>query len=159
MKEAQQLLAAASQHVFLDVQQQFSGVAPVMQQMLQQVQQMRQSQQPTDPSVQALVSTQMAETQRKSQYDQGRLQLDKAKLDAQVVDSREDNESAQAIEAAKITNSVTMLNLQQRHEVEKQQLAQQQAEQLAQQQAQQQNPVMPQQQPAPQEQPQGVGNE
>ena len=159
MKEAQQLLAAASQHVFLDVQQQFSGVAPVMQQMLQQVQQMRQSQQPTDPSVQALVQTQMAETQRKSQYDQGRLQLDKAKLDAQVVDSREDNESAQAIEAAKITNSVTMLNLQQRHEVEKQQLAQQQAEQLAQQQAQQQNPVMPQQQPAPQEQPQGVGNE
>ena len=160
MKEAQQLLAAASQHVFLDVQQQFSGVTPVMQQMLQKVQQMRQSQQPTDPSVQALVSTQMAETQRKAQYDQGRLQLDKAKLDAQVVDSREDNESAQAIEAAKITNNVTMLNLQQRHEVEKQQLAQQQAAQLAQQQAQQQaiqqNPVMPQQ--SPQEQPQGIPN-
>lgn len=139
VREAQQLLAASSQHVFLDVQQQFSGVAPVMQAMIQQVQQFKQGQAPQDPSVQALVQTQMAETKRKADYDQARIQLDRAKLDAEVADSREDNESAQAIKAAEITHNIDMLNLQQRHELEKQQLVAAQAEQQIPQ------PVVPQQ--------------
>lgn len=153
MKEAQQLLATSSQMFAQDSQQMLGGVAPVMQGAMQMMQQLRSQQQPQDPSVQALVQTQMAETQRKAQYDQARIQLDRAKLDAQVIDSREDNESAQAIKAAEITNNINVLDLQQRHEMEKQQLAQQQEMQMAQQQAMQQQAM---QQPPQQGQPQPV---
>ena len=148
MKEAQQLLATSSQMFAQDSQQMLGGVAQVMQGAMQMMQQLRSQQQPQDPSVQALVQTQMAETQRKAQYDQARVQLDQAKLQAQIVDSREDNESAQAIKAAEITHNVDVLNLQQRHEIEKQQLAQQQEMQMAQQQAAQQA-AMQQQPPQP----------
>jgi hypothetical protein len=50
IQEAQQLLAASSQHVHMDSQEQFSGVVPVMQQMLQTIQQLKAQQTPTDPS-------------------------------------------------------------------------------------------------------------
>ena len=80
MREAQQLLAASSQHFAMDSPQMFGGIAPVVQQMMGIMQQLRQMQMPQDPAVQALVQTQMAETQRKAAYDQADLTLKAQKM-------------------------------------------------------------------------------
>jgi nucleolysin TIA-1/TIAR len=160
IQEAQQLLAASSQHVHMDSQEQFSGVVPVMQQMLQTIQQLKAQQTPTDPSVQALVQTQMAETQRKAAYDQGRMQLDTAKLQADVQAKQEKNVADQQIKAADITGNIGLLTLEQQHEMQKQQLAAKQQQEMAaqQQQQQMQQQMAAQQQPQPQVPPQGVPN-
>jgi hypothetical protein len=138
MREAQQLLAASSQHVHIDTQQQFAGVVPVMQQMIQTLQQLKSQQQPTDPSVQALVQTQMAETNRKAADDQARLQLDNAKLAADTKAKQEKNVADQQIKAAELTHDINLLTLEQQHESQRQQLAAQQQQQLAAQAEQQQ---------------------
>jgi chaperonin GroES len=162
LREAQQLLAASSQHFALDSQQMFSGVTPIVQQMMGMMQQLRQMQQPTDPSVQALVQTQMAETQRKGAYDQARLQLDGAKLVADTAAKQEKNVADQQIKAAEITQDIGLLTLEQKHELQKQQLqAQQQMEMAAQQemaamQQQEQQQMAAMQQPQPQVPPQGA---
>ena len=158
LREAQQLLAASSQHFALDSQQMFSGVTPIVQQMMGMMQQLRQMQQPTDPSVQALVQTQMAETQRKGAYDQAKLQLDGAKLVADTAAKQEKNVADQQIKAAEITQDIGLLTLEQKHELQKQQLqAQQQMEMAAQQQMQQEQQQMAaMQQPQPQVPPQGA---
>ena len=139
IQEAQKLLAASSQHVHMDTQQQFSGVVPVMQQMIQTIQQLKAQQQPTDPSVQALVQTQMAETQRKTQADQARLQLDQAKLAADTQAKQEKNIADEQMKAAELTHDVNLLTLEQQHEMQRQQLQAQQQQQLAAQQAAQQS--------------------
>ncbi len=157
IQEAQQLLAASSQHVHLDSQEQFSGVIPVMQQMIQMIQQLKAQQQPTDPSVQALVQTQMAETQRKAAYDQARLQFDGAKLQADTQAKQEKNVADQQIKAADITGNISLLTLEQQHEMQKQQLAAKQQQEMAAQQQQQQQ-MAAQQQPQPQVPPQGAPN-
>jgi hypothetical protein len=158
LREAQQLLAASSQHFALDSQQMFSGVTPVVQQMMGTMQQLRQMQMQTDPSVQALVQTQMAETQRKGAYDQARLQLDGAKLVADTAAKQEKNVADQQIKAAEITQNIGLLTLEQKHELQKQQLqAQQQMEMAAQQEMQQEQQQMAaMQQPQPQVPPQGA---
>jgi len=145
IREAQQLLAASSQHVFMDVPQQFGGVAPVMQQMMGVMQQMRQMQQPQDPSVAALVQTQMAETQRKAQYDQQRAQIDTAKLAQEAKFKEMDIIASEQEKAADITHDVNTLTLEQQFEMQQAQQQQQaamaqQAQQLAAQQAAQQPP-------------------
>lgn len=127
-REAQALLAAAGQHVHLDGEEQITQVImPAIQQMMQMMQQLRGQMQPQDPNVQALVTTQMAETQRKAAYDQGRLKLDAAKIQATTEDQREDNVTAQQIESAKITGDIAMMNIEAQHEQAKQ-AAQMQAE-------------------------------
>lgn len=160
IQEAQQLLAASSQHVHLDSQEQFSGVIPVMQQMIQMIQQLKAQQQPTDPSVQALVQTQMAETQRKAAYDQARLQFDGAKLQADTQAKQEKNVADQQIKAADITGNISLLTLEQQHEMQKQQLAAKQQQEMAaqQQQQQMQQQMAAQQQPQPQVPTQGAPN-
>ena len=152
IQEAQKLLAASSQHVHQDTQQQFAGVVPVMQQMIQTIQQLKAQQQPTDPSVQALVQTQMAETQRKAADDQARLQLDNAKLQADIAAKKEKNVADEQIKAAELTHDINLLTLEQQHETQRQQLQAQQQQQLA---AQQQQAQMA-QQSQPQVPPQGV---
>jgi hypothetical protein len=139
IQEAQKLLAASSQHVHQDTQQQFAGVVPIMQQMIQTIQQLKAQQQPTDPSVQALVQTQMAETNRKAADDQARLQLDGAKLAADTKAKQEKNVADQQIKAAELTHDINLLTLEQQHEAQRQQLAAQQQQQLAAQQAAQQS--------------------
>jgi hypothetical protein len=139
IQDAQKLLAASSQHVHQDTQQQFAGVVPVMQQMIQTIQQLKSQQQPTDPSVQALVQTQMAETQRKAADDQARLQLDGAKLAADTKARQEKNVADQQIKAAELTHDINLLTLEQQHEAQRQQLAAQQQQQIAAQQAAQQS--------------------
>lgn len=137
IQEAQKLLAASSQHVHQDTQQQFAGVVPIMQQMIQTIQQLKSQQTPTDPSVQALVQTQMAETNRKTQSDQAKLQLDQAKLAADTQAKQEKNVADQQIEAAKLTHDINLLTLEQQHEAQRQQLQAQQQQQLQAQAAQQ----------------------
>jgi hypothetical protein len=76
--EAQQALALAAQLVQQDSAQLFQPIMPVIQDMVQKVQQMQQSKMQqaamADPTAQALVQTQMAETQRKAQESQAKLQ-------------------------------------------------------------------------------------
>jgi len=153
IQEAQKLLAASSQNVHMDSQQQFSGVMPVMQQMIQTIQQLKAQQQPTDPSVQALVQTQMAETQRKAAYDQARLQLDGAKLQADTQAKQEKNVADQQIKAAELTHDINLLTLEQQHEAQRRQLQAQQQQEMA---IQQQQAAM--QQSQPQVPPQGAPN-
>ena len=147
IQEAQKLLAASSQHVHMDTQQQFAGVVPVMQQMIQTIQQLKAQQQPTDPSVQALVQTQMAETNRKAADDQARLQLDGAKLAADTKAKQEKNVADQQIKAAELTHDINLLTLEQQHESQRQQLAAQQQQQVQAQQAAQEAQAAQQSQP------------
>jgi hypothetical protein len=139
IKEAQQLLAASSQHVFMDVPQQFSGVAPVMQQMIGIIQQLRAQQQPQDPAVAALLQTQMAETQRKAMYDQQRAQIDAAKLKSDAELKQMQIASAEQIKAAEITHDINTLTIEQQYQQQRAQQEQQaaMAQQMQAQQAQQ----------------------
>jgi hypothetical protein len=146
-REAQQLLAVASQHVFLDVQQQFSGVGQIMQHMIQTMQQLKGMQQTQDPSVQALVQTQMAETQRKGAYDQARAQLDAAKLKSDADLKQMQIASTEQIKAAEITHDVNVLTIEKQYE-QRQAAQQAQAAVIQQQQAIEQQAQANQPQPA-----------
>jgi hypothetical protein len=119
MREAQKLVAAAAKHVHADSQQIAAEIAPAIQQALQLVQQSR-GQQPMPPEIQALVQTQMAETQRKASYDQNDLQLraqkqaadaskDAAKMKLELVMNTEDNLTEERIKSAELTNDAARL--------------------------------------------------
>lgn len=131
IREAQQLLAAASQHTFMDVAQQFSGVGPVMGAMIQQVQQMRQGQQPQDPSVAALVQTQLSETQRKTQADQARVRVEMAKLKADTEAKQDRLVADQQMKAAEISHDINTLTIEKQfdaQQAEQERIAQQQTQ-------------------------------
>jgi hypothetical protein len=72
--EVDRVLAMASQRFMPDVDQSLQGVPPVIQQAQQFLQQLRPPR-PEDPS-----KLLMAETQRKAQYDQGKLEIEKARV-------------------------------------------------------------------------------
>jgi hypothetical protein len=119
-QEAQKLIAASTQHVHQDSQQQFGEIGKVIMGMLQQLQQMRQQNQQYDPNVQALVQAQMAETQRKALKDQGDLKLDAQalqskntyetqKLQNEMVRNTEDNLTEERIKAAEVTHDAARL--------------------------------------------------
>jgi hypothetical protein len=119
MQEAQQLLAAVGAHVHQDTQSLLQSIAPVLQHALQTVQQLK-GQQPVAPEVQALVQTQMAETQRKAAYDQADVQLrtqkqlsdDQSKVEKMKLDlimNTEDNLTEERIKSAELTNDAARL--------------------------------------------------
>ena len=123
MREAQQLLAAAGAHVHQDSQMFTQTAAPILQQAMAMLQQLR-AQQPTDPNVQALVKTQLAETERKAAYDQADLQLrgqkqvsdtqeKQDKLKVQLVTNTEDNLTQERIKSAELTNDAARLQSEQ----------------------------------------------
>jgi hypothetical protein len=123
IREAQQLLAAAGQHVHQDTAEQLSGMAPIIQQALETLQKMK-AQQPLDPSIQALVQTQMAETQRKAAKDQAEIEIKKqdmvvigqekaAELQAKVLMNTEDNLTEERIKAAELTRDAAALQQEQ----------------------------------------------
>jgi hypothetical protein len=72
--EVDRVLAMASQRFMPDIGQSLQGVPPVIQQAQQFMQQFKPPT-PEDPS-----KILMAETQRKAQYDQGKLELDQARV-------------------------------------------------------------------------------
>lgn len=119
IREAQQLLAAATQHVHKDSGEMLDNVGNVIGQMLQMVQQMRGAQQPQDPAVQALVQTQMAETQRKAAKDQADAQIKVQEMAAE--DKRADDRlvAEQQIKAAELTHDVNTMTLEQQFERER----------------------------------------
>ena len=119
MREAQKLVAAAGKHVHADAQAIAQDVMPAIQQALQMVQKMH-GQQPMPPEIQALVQTQMAETQRKATYDQVDLQLrakkqqeeaelGTAKIRADLVKNTEDNLTEERLKSAELTNDAARL--------------------------------------------------
>lgn len=126
MVEAQKLLAISSQHVHMDVNNTpvFKEIAQLMTQSLQMIQQMRQQQAPQDPAVQALVQTQMAETQRKAAKDQGDLQLKSAqlqqdgaiemkKIESDFIQSTEKNLTDERIKSAELSRDAAKMQQEQ----------------------------------------------
>ena len=90
-----------------------------IQQALQVVQKMQSNKQ-MPPEIQALVQTQMAETQRKTTYDQVDLQLRQkkqsddaelgaAKIRADLVKNTEDNLTEERVKSAELTNDAARL--------------------------------------------------
>jgi hypothetical protein len=81
--EAQQALALASQMVGQDAQQSLGQYLPQIQALSQKVQQAQQMQQQNaanaDPTAQVILKTQMAETQRKQQEAQAKMQMETQK--------------------------------------------------------------------------------
>jgi len=81
--EDQQALALAAEMVSMDAQTTFQNAQPMIQQLAQKVQEAQKAKMEqmasNDPTAQALVKTQMAETQRKSQEAQAKLQQEMAK--------------------------------------------------------------------------------
>jgi hypothetical protein len=155
MREAQQLLGAAAQHVRIDAQEQLMPIVQSIQQMMQVMMQMKAQMQPQDPNVQALVQTQMAETQRKAANDKSRIEFDVAKLAADVQAKQEKNVADEQIKGAEITQDISLMTLEQKHEMEKQQqmqMAQAQQQEQAMQQQMMQAQQQAQQQGAPDQQ-------
>ena len=126
MAEAQKLLAISSQHVHLDVQktQVFAELQQLMTQALQMVQQMKQQQAPQDPAVQALVQTEMAETQRKAAKDQADIQLkgselqqreaiEMKKIESDVVKATEKNLTDERIKSAELSRDAAKMQQEQ----------------------------------------------
>jgi hypothetical protein len=104
--EAQQALSFAAQLVSQDSQQVFAPINPIIQQMSQQLQQAKQSQAQaalmSDPTSQALIQTQMAETKRKSEEMQAKMQLEREKMQAEMADKVRDMQAKLAEIQAKL---------------------------------------------------------
>jgi len=115
IREAQQLLAVATQHVHQDAAEQLQQVGQMMAQMLQKLQQLSQGMQntPPDPNIMAQVQmlgqTAMAETQRKTAKDQADIQLAQQKLQAQQVENTENNLVQERIKAAELSRDAVQL--------------------------------------------------
>ena len=125
LREAQQLIAAATQHVHQDGVEQLAAVAQAMQEMQGMLQKLtQQQQQQVDPNiavqVQGLTQTAMAETQRKTAKDQADSQLKMAALQQkeQEIDRRiqtdiimnsEDNLTEERIKSAELTKDAALL--------------------------------------------------
>ncbi len=149
MREAQQLLAAAGQHVHQDIAEQLQSIGPMIMNALKMLQSMRQ-QQPQDPSIQALVQTQMAETQRKSAKDQDDSQQAAQKLIADAQQEQEKLVAAEQIKSAEITHDINTMTLEKQFEAKQAEAEHQQALQQSAQESQQ---AMMQQQMAAQQPP------
>ncbi len=91
-------------HVMLDTQQVFGQFQQALQQLTQMAQQRKNTPQPLPPDAQVVKDTSMAETQRKAQYDQARLQLDTQKMQEDMAKHTQDNQTKIAIENSKLTH-------------------------------------------------------
>lgn len=104
--EAQQALALASQMVNQDAQQVFQGINPIITKLVQQMQQAKQAQMQqaamSDPTAQALLQSQMAETKRKTEEASAKFQLEREKMQAAMADKVRDMEAKLAEIQAKL---------------------------------------------------------
>ena len=100
---------------------------------LQILQQMKQ-QPPQDPAVQAIVQTQMAETNRKAQADQAKTQIENKKIDADMKKASDRLVADEQMKAAELTHDINTMTIERKYELQQAQ----QDEIAAQQQAQQQ---------------------
>ena len=118
IREAQQLLAAAVQHVHMDSKEQLGAVGQTMAQMLQMLQQMQsQSQPPVDPNIMAqvksLTDTALAETQRKANKDAQDLTLETQKINNDMIKNTENNLTEERMKAAELSRDAVELQREQ----------------------------------------------
>lgn len=103
---AQEALSAAAQLVAQDSQEVFQPITPIVQQLMQQMQQSNQSRMQqaamADPTAQALIQTQMAETKRKTEEAVAKLQLEREKMQAEMADKIRDMQATMAEMQAKL---------------------------------------------------------
>jgi hypothetical protein len=91
-------------HVMLDSQEVFGQFQQALSQIIQMAEQRKQKGQVLPPDAQVVKDTSMAETQRKAQKDQADGQLAQAKLQQEMQEHIEDNQTKIAIENAKLTH-------------------------------------------------------
>jgi hypothetical protein len=124
--ESQQALALASQMVNQDSQQTLQPFVQQIQQLAQKVQQGKQAQQQAaaeaDPTAQVILKTQMAETQRKQQESQARMQLESkkqeqdfqlkiAELERLVLDLKSRYETQTQVDANKTATQIAIADI------------------------------------------------
>lgn len=97
-KEAQAALSAAAQLVNKDSAASFAPIMPIVNNMVQQVQKTQQAKMQqmaaSDPTAQALVQTQMAETKRKTDEAVAKMQLEREKMQMEMQDKIRDMQAA-----------------------------------------------------------------
>jgi len=124
-EQIDQLFAIASRHVNLDTEEVFSGIMPVIQQMMQQMQQYAPKP-PMTPEAMVLQQTSMAETERRTKRDQADVQLAQQKHQDEMAIAAEDNqlkfaiaegdnETKERIEAARLTRDKAKMQVEQRN--------------------------------------------
>jgi len=91
-------------HVMLDTQQVFGQFQQALGQLVQMAQQRKNAPQVLPPDAQVVKDTNMAETQRKTVKDQADIQLAKDRLQKDVQEHLDDNQTKIAIENAKLTH-------------------------------------------------------
>lgn len=104
--DAQHALAMAAQLVNQDSQSAFAPVMPIIGQLVQKMQEGQkakmQAAAAADPTAQALIQTQMAETKRKGEEAQAKFQLEREKMQAEMADKVRDMEAKLAEVVAKL---------------------------------------------------------
>ena len=103
VKQIDQAIALASDHVKLDTQEVFQGVMPAIQQLSQVMMELQKQMQPPAPPMdgeaQAVLQASLAETQRRAAKDQADTQLDAARLQAEVAGKDQDRQIKIAMNA------------------------------------------------------------
>jgi hypothetical protein len=135
--EIDKLYALASQHTKEDSEIAFKQVMPALQQIMQLMQQLKPKP-PMDPSDQVILQTSMAETERRKNKDLGELQVQQAKLKAdmlaknrqqqiEIALNASDRLTEERIKSAELTHDAATLQ----HEQQQTALAAQQSAQQA----------------------------
>ena len=102
VKQIDQAIALASDHVKMDTQDVFQGVMPAIQQLSQtmmELQKQMQGQPPMDGESQAVLQASLAETQRRAAQDQANNQIAAARLQADVQGKDQDRQVKIAMNA------------------------------------------------------------
>jgi chaperonin GroES len=114
VKQIDQAIALASDHVKMDTQEVFQGVLPALQQLGQMMQQYKPAPPPMDGESQAVLQASLAETQRRAQRDQADITIDQARLQmdnmnkdkdrqVKIAMNAENNLTAERMKAADLT--------------------------------------------------------
>ena len=99
VKQIDNAIALASDHLKLDTQQVFAGVMPALQQLSQMMQQFKPPAPPMDGEAQAVLQASLAETQRRQARDQADLQIATARLQADQQGKEQDRQVKIAMNA------------------------------------------------------------
>jgi hypothetical protein len=91
-------------HVMLDTDEVFSQFKQALQSLVQMAQQRKQQGQALPPDAQVVKDTSMAETQRKTEKDKADQQLAQAKMQKDMQEHIDDNQTKIAIENSKLTH-------------------------------------------------------
>jgi hypothetical protein len=104
VKEIDQTVAAASEHVKMDSQEVFAKVAPALQQLGQMMQQLAQPKpMPLDPESQAILQSSLAETQRRAAKDQQDVRLAEQDQQVKIAMNTENNLTKERMKEADLT--------------------------------------------------------